>query len=162
MKISMIVAMDRNRVIGDGAGMPWHHPADLKRFRALTLGKPVVMGRKTHEAIGRVLPGRLNIVISRDPGYQACPGAVLIGSTREIDTCCGHEPEVMIIGGGQLYKAMLPVAEQLILTIIEHDYTGSVTFPCYEQDWQCSHREVIHDDSAFEYPYRYETWHRKA
>ncbi|MCG8433703.1 MAG: dihydrofolate reductase, partial [Gammaproteobacteria bacterium] len=102
MKISLIVAMDKNRVIGKDNAMPWHLPADLKYFKQTTMGKPIIMGRKTYEAIGKALPGRLNIVVTRDKNYTADGCTVVHDIDEALAAAAGHE-EVMIIGGANLY-----------------------------------------------------------
>jgi dihydrofolate reductase len=140
-KISLIVAMGENRVIGVDNRMPWHLPADLKRFRQITWGKPVVMGRKTHESIGRPLPGRKNIVLTSDRNYAA-PGCTVVHSLqdalREADA-----GEVMVIGGSSLYRALLPQADRLYLTLIHREFPGDTFFP--EFDWS-AWREAARED----------------
>lgn len=161
MKISMIAAMDRKQTIGDGFGMPWHHPEDLARFKEITYGKPIVMGRKTHEAIGRILPGRKNLVLSSNQLYQPIKGAIKINSTDEIKRICHDADEIMIIGGGQIYEAMLDHADELQLTVIEHEYAGSVSFPRIDETkWECVNRQTVDKDERFAYPYRYEVWRK--
>ncbi|MDF2176774.1 type 3 dihydrofolate reductase [Aliiglaciecola sp. CAU 1673] len=137
MRIAMIAAMARDRVIGADNQMPWHLPADLKHFKAVTLGKPVVMGRKTFESIGRPLPGRRNIVISRDPGFNAA-GIEKAESPEQAMAMAGDCEELMVIGGGAVYQAFLPLAVRLYLTDIELSVEGDTCFPDYQQaaDWQ--------------------------
>lgn len=161
MKISMIAAMDRKQTIGDGIGMPWYHPADLARFKELTYGKPIIMGRKTHEAIGRILAGRMNVVLSSKAAYQPIDGAVKISSIDEIPRICHQAEEIMIIGGGQLYETMIKSADELQLTVIDHEYPGGVSFPTIDLvKWECVNRESINNDPKFLYPYRYEVWRK--
>jgi dihydrofolate reductase len=130
--ISLIVAMANNRVIGKGNEMPWHLPADLAHFKAKTLGKPIVMGRKTYESIGRPLPGRLNIVMSRNKNYTL-EGCEVVGSLKEALALVKDVEEVMIIGGGYLYEQALPLADKLYLTFIDLDVSGDTLFPDYEK-----------------------------
>lgn len=118
MLISLIVAMAENRVIGRDNQMPWHLPADLRHFKSVTLGKPVIMGRKTFESIGRPLPGRRNLVISRNTEWQA-DGVETVNSLDAALALVNAHDEVMIIGGGQLYRDALPLAHRLYLTHIE-------------------------------------------
>lgn len=132
--LALIVAMARNRVIGRGNAMPWHLPAELKRFKQLTLGKPILMGRKTHESIGRVLPGRPNIVVSRRGGDDAddlqwCGDIkqALQVADREARLCGADE--IMVIGGAQIYEALLPQVETLYITEIELEPEGDAFFP---------------------------------
>lgn len=129
--ISLIAAMAKNRVIGKDNQMPWHLPADLGHFKAVTLGKPIIMGRKTYESIGRALPGRKNIIISRNPDYkiQGCETAV---SLEEAIALVKDAEEIMIIGGGHLYSQAIEFANRLYLTFIELNVDGDTQFPQYE------------------------------
>lgn len=120
--------MTRNRVIGREGGMPWHLPADLKHFKSVTMDRPIVMGRRTHESIGKALPGRLNVVVTRDPDYRA-EGCRVVHSLNEALLECAEWPEVMITGGGQLYREALPHADRIELTEIDADIDGDTTFP---------------------------------
>lgn len=123
MRISLIVAASRNGVIGTGGKLPWHLPADLKRFKELTMGHPILMGRKTFQSIGKPLPGRTNIVITRQPGFQAC-GAVVAHSLEEALRLCEKEAEAFVIGGAEIYKQALPLADRIYLTRINQDFDG--------------------------------------
>jgi len=129
--ISLIAAMAKNCVIGKDNGMPWHLPADLKHFKALTLGKPIIMGRKTYESIGRPLPGRLNIVISTNTRYTL-DGCETVTSLEEALTLVNDVEEVMIIGGGFLYAQTLSQANKLYLTLIDLEVDGDTQFPDYK------------------------------
>ncbi|WP_298943283.1 type 3 dihydrofolate reductase [uncultured Psychromonas sp.] len=137
MKISMIVAMANNRVIGLDNQMPWHLPADLQHFKKTTLGKPVIMGRKTYDSIGRALPGRLNIVVSRDENL-AIAGVTCVTSVEEAIRAAEGVEEVMIIGGATIYEYFLKVANRLYLTFIDLDTKGDTCFPDYlaQGDWK--------------------------
>ncbi|AIS53800.1 type 3 dihydrofolate reductase [Vibrio coralliilyticus] len=128
MIISMIAAMAKDRVIGKDNQMPWHLPADFAWFKRCTLGKPVVMGRKTYESIGRPLPGRQNIVISRDANL-AIEGVTTVTSIEQALEAAGEVDEVMIIGGGAIYKACLPQADKLYVTYIDAQIEGDTQFP---------------------------------
>jgi dihydrofolate reductase len=132
MKISLIAAMGENRVIGVDNRMPWHLSADLKRFRQITLGKPILMGRRTHESIGKPLPGRENIVLTRDSAYQS-PGCTLVHNRDQAVRAAGDAPELMVIGGAGLYQEFLPLADRLYLTLIQHTFEGDTFFPTI--DW---------------------------
>ncbi|QXC37839.1 type 3 dihydrofolate reductase [Aeromonas jandaei] len=163
MKISMIAAMAHDRVIGKDNQMPWHMPADLAHFKRVTLGKPVLMGRKTFESIGRPLPGRRNLVISRNPDYQA-EGIEVVGSVEAALALLADNEvaEVMVIGGGHLYAELLPKADCLYLTRIELEVEGDTRFPAFaDEQWQCVEREVHQADEKNPHPYRFETWLRK-
>ncbi|PHR54776.1 MAG: type 3 dihydrofolate reductase [Arcobacter sp.] len=129
--ISLIAAMAKNRVIGKDNKMPWHLPADLGHFKSVTLGKPIIMGRKTYESIGRALPGRQNIVISSNPSYilEGCDTVTSFEAALEL---VKDKEEVMIIGGGFLYKEALVQANKLYLTFIDLDIEGDTFFPDYE------------------------------
>ena len=135
MKISMIAAMAHQRIIGKDNSMPWHLPADFAWFKHCTLGKPIVMGRKTFESIGRPLPGRLNIVISRNPDFYA-EGITVVSDMAAAKLAAGDAPELMIIGGGSIYQACLPIADRLYLTFIDADIDGGDTqFPEWSDHW---------------------------
>ena len=134
LTLSLIVAMDRNGVIGCDNALPWHLPEDLKYFKSVTMGKPIVMGRKTFESIGRPLPGRLNIVITRNPGWQH-PGVVVAHSLSEALVLAGNDPpsreagEVMVIGGEQIYRAAIEQASRLYITRVDTEVEGDAFFP---------------------------------
>ena len=113
--ISLIVAVSTNKVIGAQGDLPWRLSDDLKRFKAVTMGKPIVMGRKTWDAIGRPLPGRQNIVITRKPGYTAA-GCIVVTSLEDAIATAGDAEEIMVIGGSQIYQLALPLATRLYLT----------------------------------------------
>jgi dihydrofolate reductase len=135
--LSLIVAHADNRIIGKDNAMPWHLPADLAYFKQTTLGKPVVMGRKTYQSIGRPLPGRQNIVISRDVSFKA-QGIETANSVEEALALAGEVPEVMVIGGGAIYQHCLAAAQRLYVTHIDACIAGDTQFPEYdtERDWQ--------------------------
>ncbi len=161
MLISLIVAMAKNRVIGRGNQMPWHLPADLRHFKSVTLGKPVIMGRKTFESIGRPLPGRRNVVISRNANWHA-DGVESVNSLDAALALVQDADEVMIIGGGQLYREALPLAQRLYLTHIELPVSDADTwFPDYSQyQWQQCAEELHDPDEKNPYHYRFETLDR--
>lgn len=141
MLIALVAAMDRNRLIGAGDRLPWRLPADLRRFRSLTMGKPVVMGRRTHESIGKVLPGRRNIVLSRNPGYCA-PGCEVVADLEQALDLCADAAELMIIGGAELYLKALPRAQRMYLTLLHASFDGDTWFPEYDpHEWREIHRE---------------------
>lgn len=131
MKIALVAAMANQNVIGLKNQMPWHMPADLAHFKQVTLGKPVIMGRKTYDSIGRLLPGRRNIIISRQPAPQQL-AADWVHSIDEALALVADQAEVMIIGGAELYKQMLPRADRLYLTHIDLDTAGDAYFPDYQ------------------------------
>ncbi|OGE27350.1 hypothetical protein A2867_00555 [Candidatus Daviesbacteria bacterium RIFCSPHIGHO2_01_FULL_40_11] len=147
-RISIIVAVaGSKRVIGKKGGMPWHIPEELKRFREITMGHPIIMGRKTHESIGKVLSGRTNIVITRESNY-ASESIIVVHSLeealREVVGKAGDK-EVFIIGGGEIYKQALPLADKLYLTVIDTEIEGDTFFPDYSEFkrkvWQSQEQE---------------------
>ncbi|MFM5293430.1 type 3 dihydrofolate reductase [Aeromonas veronii] len=163
MKISMIAAMAHDRVIGKDNQMPWHLPADLAHFKRVTLGKPVLMGRKTFESIGRPLPGRRNLVISRNPDYQV-EGIEVVGSVEaSLALLAGSSvEELMVIGGGHLYAEMLPSADCLYLTRIDLAVEGDTRFPVIDDgQWQRVDCESHPADEKNPYPYSFEIWQRR-
>ena len=131
-RVYLVAAVAANGVIGAKGRLPWHLPEDLKHFKALTLGHPVIMGRKTWESVGRALPGRENIVVTRAPGYEA-PGASVASSLGAAFALCAGEATVFVIGGGELYAEALPLADGLVLTEIRRDYAGDARFPDYDR-----------------------------
>lgn len=145
--------MARNRVIGRAGGLPWHLPADLKAFKTATLGKPVIMGRRTWVSIGKPLPGRLNIVVSRNPDLLA-EGATVC---RSLDAAlaaavAGGTGQAMIIGGASLYEQALPLAHEMRLTLVDADIAGDTFFPAYKQlGWRETGREHRPADERNEY-----------
>ncbi|MAZ67019.1 MAG: type 3 dihydrofolate reductase [Kangiellaceae bacterium] len=156
MIVSMIAAMARNRVIGKDNKMPWHLPADLQFFKRSTMGKPIVMGRKTYESIGKALPGRMNIVISRDREFEADGICVLHDMEEALGFAANHAEggEIMIIGGGHLYQQCLPIANRLYITEINAAVEGDTHFPDYMQyAWQQTFEEKHGADDKNPYPY---------
>ena len=129
--VSIIVAMANNRVIGKDNDMPWHLPADLQHFRKVTTGKPIIMGRKTYESIGRPLPKRHNIIISRNSDYKV-EGCDVVGSLDEAVKLAGDVEEIFIIGGGFLYNQTIDSADKLYLTFIDLEVDGDTFFPVFE------------------------------
>ncbi len=154
MIISMIAAMANDRIIGKDNQMPWHLPADFAWFKRCTLGKPVIMGRKTYESIGRPLPGRQNIVISRDPELSI-EGVILAASIEDAIKLAGDVEEVMIIGGGSVYEACLPNANRLYVTYINADIEGDTRFPDWGQDWLETHQEAYSADDKNAYDMKF-------
>ncbi len=147
MLISAIVAMSENRVIGNNNQLLWHLPADLKHFKEITMGKPVLMGRKTHQSIGRVLPGRCNVVITRDVNLEA-PGCVVVNSIDTALAAVDYSDEIFVIGGAELYREMLPVIQRIYLTIVHQYFVGDAYFPEINPDeWrESSHGSHPQDD----------------
>lgn len=152
--ISIIVAMAENRVIGIENRLPWHLPADMKWFRRHTLGKTVVMGRKTYESIGKPLPDRTNIVISRDPAFQA-PGCTVVTSI-DAALAAATGPEVMVIGGENLYSQLLHRTDRIYLTLVHADVEGDAFFPEFDPaEWRELEREDVNADDRNPYPHSF-------
>ena len=155
MRVALVAAVARNGVIGRDGELPWRLPADLRYFKALTLGKPVVMGRKTWESIGRPLPERRNIVLTRQPGYTA-DGAELLPSPQAALSLLRAEAEVMIIGGEAIYRAFLDRAARIYLTEVDADVDGDARFPAFDShEWIETHREEHAPDERNEYAYSF-------
>lgn len=160
MIISLIAAMDKNRVIGQNGRLPWRLPADMRRFVELTLGKPVIMGRKTYESIPpkfKPLHGRTNIILTHNLDYDA-PGCFVAHTIEEALAAADGAPEVMVIGGAAVYEQFLPRADRLYLTIIDAAFDGDATFPPYDHSaWTITAREVHEPDEKNPYPYEFLT-----
>lgn len=135
MNVSLIAAMDYNRAIGRAGAMPWHLPADLKWFKERTKGRPVIMGRKTWESIGKALPGRTNIVVTRQLGYSA-PGCLIASNITEALSLAGGNQETMIIGGSRIYAACMSMANTMYLTVVHQVVEADTWFPSFSlNDW---------------------------
>ncbi|MDG1121371.1 MAG: type 3 dihydrofolate reductase [Glaciecola sp.] len=158
----MIVAMAHNRIIGADNDMPWHLPADLQHFRRTTMGKPVVMGRKTYESIGKALPGRHNIVITTNTDYTLADASVVY-SVDEALSLCAQEDEVMIIGGGSIYALLIEHTDTLHLTFIDKDVSGDTQFPDWTAygEWQEISREAHQSDDKNPHDYEFVTLIRR-
>lgn len=160
MMISLIAAMAADRVIGMDNAMPWHLPADLAWFKRQTLDKPVIMGRRTWESIGRPLPGRLNIVISSQPGDAE--DVSWVTSINEALQAAGEVDEVMVIGGGRIYEQLLPRADRLYLTHIDAEVVGDTTFPDFEpEEWQSTFSEFHDADEKNSHSFCFEILQRR-
>lgn len=158
--LALIAALARNRVIGRDNRLPWRLPADLRFFKQTTMGKPLLMGRRTWESIGRPLPGRRMIVLSRDPGYHA-PGCAVARSLDEALAMAGAVPEIMVIGGALLYQQTLPQTERLYLTRVEADVPGDAWFPEWnEREWRPVWEETHPADVDHAWPYRFQRLER--
>ena len=155
--ISLIAAASQNGIIGNQGKLPWRLPADLQRFKRITMGRPILMGRKTFESIGKPLPGRTNIVITRQKDFAAC-GATVVHSLEEALLLCENEPEVFVIGGAELFQQALPFAERIYLTRINRDFEGDTTlFEIDPKIWKETSRE---DFPADPLPHSFLTYQR--
>lgn len=146
--IALVVAMDKARAIGRGGGLPWHLPDDLKHFKQLTTGHPILMGRKTFAAIGRALPGRLNLVLSRDPDWQH-PDTRTVGSIEQARSLVGDGQTLMVIGGGEIYRLALPLAERIHLCEVDAQIGNADTwFPDFDRNLWAEVERVHHSADA--------------
>jgi dihydrofolate reductase len=146
--------MAKNRVIGKDGALPWHLPEDLRRFKQLTMGHHILMGRKTWESIGRLLPGRHHVIISRTPGYSV-PGAKVVGSFDAAIAAAGDDSEIFVIGGGEIYALALPYTDRILLTEVERDFEGDALFPePMPQEWrEIDRAEFTSEASGLAYSY---------
>lgn len=161
VELTVIVAMDRNRVIGRDGDLPWHLPNDLKRFKAVTMGHPIIMGRRTHESIGRALPGRANLVLSRQADYYA-DGCEVFSALPEALRSLADDSEAMVIGGAAVYAAALPVSNRLLITEVDTEVAGDVYFPeIVRSEWTETAREVHPRDDRHAYDYCFVEYCRK-
>lgn len=154
MKIVIIAAIAANGIIGHRGKIPWHISDDLQRFKRLTLGHPVIMGRRTFESLGKPLPGRTNMVLTRNPHFAAPVGVLTFGSLDDALAHCREQklPQVFIIGGAAVYRQALPVADTLLLTEVHQDIAGDTRFPAYDcREWKEVSRENHPDHSFVKY-----------
>ena len=162
MKLSIIVAMSKNQVIGNENDLPWRLSSDLQHFKKITMGKPIVMGRKTHESIGRPLPGRANIIITRNLYYEA-DGCDVVHSTEEVKKLCQQHDEIMIMGGAEIYRYFLPLADRLYITEVHAEVEGDTVFPEFDPDeWIEVNREDLKADDRNQYDYSFVVFDRKV
>ena len=158
--ISLLVAMDRNRLIGKDNDLPWHLPADLAYFKRITMGHPIIMGRKTHQSIGRVLPGRENIILTRNPDYLA-EGCKVIHSIEEIIAMNNPSEELFIIGGAEIFKEILPFSDRLYITEIDEAFTGDTFFPEFStNEWKLISKEIGIKNEKNPYAYSFAVYER--
>jgi dihydrofolate reductase len=160
--ISHIFAMDQNRVIGKDNRLPWHLPADLAYFKKVTMGHAIMMGRKTFESIGRPLPGRENVIVTRNRSFRA-EGCTVLHSLEEVrQFAANRDDEVFVIGGAELFQATLPVADRLYITKIEASFPGDTFYPAFdESQWQLvSYTKGIKDEKN-PYDYAFMVYERK-
>lgn len=152
--------MARNRVIGAGGTIPWHLPEELKRFKQLTLGHHIIMGRKTWESIGRLLPGRTTVIVTRQRGYRAA-GAKVAHSLNEAISACGADDEIFVIGGAELYAQALGRAGRLYLTTVDAEVAGDTYMPDIAPgDWREVAAQSFAADARHRYPFRCVTYER--
>ncbi len=161
MRLSIIVAMDDNQLIGKDNALPWHLPADLGYFKKTTTGKTVLMGRKTYESIGRPLPNRRNVIVSRNVDFQA-KGCEVVGSINAALELAKNDDEVMIMGGASFYEQMLPDVDRLYITQIEGKYEGDAHFPIFDRsEFAESFKESHQPDEKNKHTYHFTILDRK-
>ena len=168
IRITLIVAMSRNRVIGRNNALPWRMPADMAHFKKLTMDHAVIMGRRTFESLGsKPLPGRTNIVITRDRAFQPAHAHVAhdldeaLRLAVQADHASHHKNEVFILGGTEIFKLALPMADRIYLTLIEADFDGDATFPTIDgHQWNIAHDESHHADARNPHPWRFQLLER--
>jgi len=150
MIISIIAAMDENRIIGRGNRLPWHLPVDLRRFRMLTPGPPIIMGRKTYESIGKPPDGRKNIGITRQPAYCA-QGCIVVHDLLSAFEACGDVEEAFVLGGETLFRDVLPLADKVYLTVVRTRVEGDARFPAIPDEFELVSRQEAHDVFPLEF-----------
>ncbi|MEN8220714.1 MAG: dihydrofolate reductase [Pseudomonadota bacterium] len=157
--LSLCVAMDKNRLIGNDNALPWHLPADLKHFRAVTMGKPIIMGRKTYVSIGRPLPGRLNVVLSRHLSFAGCK---VFRRLEDVLAFSKDYEECVVIGGAKIYELLLGEVQRMYVTWVHGAFVGDTYFPDYEpEQWQVVDRLDCEADAKNAYPYSFTVLERK-
>lgn len=162
MNISLVVAMSENNAIGRNGALPWHLPNDLKHFKQVTWGKPIIMGRTTYESIGKPLPGRTNIILTRDANFEA-PGCTVLHSKEAVLEVCQAEDEIMIMGGAQIYQLFLPLVTKLYLTLVHTKIEADTFFPPLDFDaWQEVERVRCAQDEKHEVAYSFITFVREG
>ena len=160
--VSLIVAMAQNGVIGRENALPWRLPEDLRRFRSFTLGKPILMGRKTFESIGRPLPGRLNLVLTRDPRWNA-EGVIVVHSLEQALEHARDSAELVAIGGAEIYRLLLPLAHRIYLTHVHADVPGDAFFPAFDPaQWDDVDYHSHPADERHAYPVTFVTLERRT
>ncbi len=161
MSFSIVVAMSSNGLIGKDGDLPWHLSDDLRHFKAITMGKPIIMGRITHESIGRPLPGRENIILTRNSNYEA-QGCTIIHDLASLDCRSPEVDEYMIVGGSQLYAETLGLASKLFITEVHAEIEGDIFFPDYDKGlWKELERENFQADQRNDYDYSFVVLERR-
>ena len=161
-RVSMIVAMGKNRVIGAKGAIPWRLPNELQLFKRVTMGHHIIMGRKTWESIGRLLPGRTSIIVTRQKDY-AVPGALVADSLPAAVKASGDDTEIFVIGGGELYREALPIADRIYLTTVDAEPDGDTRMPEFNRnDWHEVSSESFAADDRHAYAYRFSVLERRS
>ena len=159
-RLSIIVAMAKNRVIGADGRIPWHLPDELKLFKRLTMGRHIIMGRKTYESIARVLPGRTTVIVTRQTDY-AVPGAIVAHTLGDAIGACAGDDEIFVIGGGELYEKALPLAGRIYLTVVDAAPPGDTYMPAIDSgEWRELSTEAFAADERHRFGYRHSVLER--
>ena len=157
--VTIIAAVATNRAIGLRGSMPWHLPNELRHFKKMTLGKPVIMGRKTHESIGMILPGRQNIIVTRNREYTSVGADIATSLSHALEI--GRGSELMVIGGGELYRLAMPLASRLLLTVVDCEPEADTFFPDWRNgDWQLAGSVAHEADERHAYAFELQEWTR--
>jgi dihydrofolate reductase len=160
MSVSLIVAMARNRTIGIDNTLPWRCPEDLKHFKALTMGHHMIMGRKTFDSIGKPLPGRTTVVVTRNPDLKI-EGCLIAHSLEQAIAACAGDNEIFIVGGAELYAQALPLVDTLYITEIQQDISGDAHFPEFDKkNWKTISREIRSQEIPQPLEYHFVSYHR--
>jgi dihydrofolate reductase len=158
--VSLVVAMARNRVIGAKNSIPWHLPNELKLFKSVTMGHHIVMGRKTWESIQRLLPGRTSVIVTRSRDY-AVPGAIVTHSVQDAIEACEGDNEIMVIGGAEIFRETLPVADRLYLTLVDAEPDGDIVMPALDMtEWWERSSQTYAPDEKHVYGYTFYVYDR--
>lgn len=159
-RLSIIVAMSKNRTIGMNNTLPWRCPSDLKHFKSLTMGHHMIMGRKTFDSIGKALPGRTTVVVSRDNNLEL-PGCKVVNSLPAAITACANDPQIFVVGGADIYSQMLSLANTLFITEIQKDISGDAVFPDFDKsEWQEVSRDIQHQETPERLEYHFVEYKR--
>lgn len=159
-RLSLIVAMARNRVIGANGAIPWRLPNELQLFKRVTMGHHIIMGRKTWESIQRLLPGRTTVIVTRQKNYTV-PGAMVVNSLQAALKVCGEDDEIFVIGGGELYREALPIANRIYLTTVDAEPAGDTRMPDFDpSDWREISSESFAADARHAHAYRFSVLER--
>jgi dihydrofolate reductase len=160
-RVSLIVAMAKNRVIGADNKIPWHLPSELKLFKSLTMGHHIVMGRRTYESINRLLPGRTTVIVTRQRDY-AVPGAIVAHSVQEAVEACRGDEEIFVIGGADLFRETLPIVDRIYLTIVDAEPEGDTFMPEFDMsEWSETSAQSVRADDKHAYGYRFAVLDRR-
>ena len=161
-RLSLIVAMAKNRIIGAGGKIPWHLPNELQLFKQVTMGHHIIMGRKTYESINRLLPGRTTVIVTRQKDY-AMPGAKIAHTLDEAVALCAGDSEIFVIGGGELYRAAMPKADRIYLTVVDAEPAGDTLMPEFDAaQWRVHSTQHFGKDERHAHDYRFEIHDRVA